>query len=237
MLARAGASSLGSSRAAVELTADKLRLAALWKKEGIPTPECRVVRPAEGLPDDIRYPAVLKPTDGAGALDTYLIPEASKWPAEARALPLALLQPLASGTPMSASFLVNDAGTPELIGLGWQRVERESGRFVYRGGTIPAPHGSEIALLRSAVEVIDGLRGFVGLDFVRDDETGRVTLLEINPRPTTSIVGLTRLLPPGAIARSWLRGRGVTVERSVDLAEFLEDCQPVTFLADGSIVS
>jgi hypothetical protein len=30
------------------------------------------------------------------------------------------------------------------------------------------------------------------------------TVLEINPRPTTSLVGLVHLLPPGALARAWL---------------------------------
>ena len=60
------------------------------------------------------------------------------------------------------------------------------------------------APLRAAVESIPGLRGFVGVDFIWDEGRRRATVLEINPRPTTSIVGLTRILPPGRLASAWI---------------------------------
>jgi predicted ATP-grasp superfamily ATP-dependent carboligase len=44
----------------------------------------------------------------------------------------------------------------------------------------------------------------VGVDYLWDDATGLATVLEINPRPTTSYVGLARWLSPGTLARAWL---------------------------------
>jgi hypothetical protein len=40
---------------------------------------------------------------------------------------------------------------------------------------------------------------------VWDDDARFATVLEINPRPTTSYVGLSRWLSPGTLAGAWLR--------------------------------
>jgi hypothetical protein len=42
------------------------------------------------------------------------------------------------------------------------------------------------------------------VDFLRAEGCHAAVVLEINPRPTTSVVGLCRLLPPGRLARAWL---------------------------------
>lgn len=235
-LERAGVTLLGSSSEAIELTGDKLRLAAHWTQRGIVTPECRIVRPAEGLPEDLSYPAVLKPVDGAGSVDTYLIPSAALLPEGALGMPQALLQPWVRGVPMSASFLVAVGGWPTLIGVGRQWVRLKEGRrFVYRGGTVPFPGAPEDPMLRRALSVVPGLRGFVGLDFLWDEEARRVTVLEINPRPTTSLVALVHRLPPGALARAWLDGGAGFDVGEEEVEHFLASQPPVTFSRDGRI--
>ena len=72
-LGRSGANLLGSTPGAIDLAADKLRLADHFARAGVPHPETRLVHPRSGLPRDAIYPAVLKPTDGAGAVDTLLV--------------------------------------------------------------------------------------------------------------------------------------------------------------------
>ena len=72
-LERAGARLLGSSPEAIELTGDKARLADWFGTHGIATPRTRTIVPADGLPGDWEYPAVLKPVDGAGSVDTYYL--------------------------------------------------------------------------------------------------------------------------------------------------------------------
>ena len=62
---------LGSLPHAIELTGDKERLCRWFEARGIATPRSRTIIPSEGLPADAEYPAVLKPVDGAGSVDTF----------------------------------------------------------------------------------------------------------------------------------------------------------------------
>jgi predicted ATP-grasp superfamily ATP-dependent carboligase len=204
-LREAGVRVLGSAPEAIALTGDKARLGAWLRARGIDTPPSWIVLPKAGLPPDAPYPAVLKPVDGAGCVDTFYLVDAPSLPPGARAMSRALLQPYLAGVPMSASFLVDGRGTAWLLGIGIQRIALRGGRFVYQGGILPAPSRAAEPQLRPTVAAIPGLRGFVGVDFVWDPEAQQATVLEINPRPTTSCVGLTRLLPPGRLAEAWLR--------------------------------
>jgi predicted ATP-grasp superfamily ATP-dependent carboligase len=235
-LAQRGGRSLGSTPEAVELTGDKYRLGAFLADRGIRTPAGRRVVPSRPLPDDVGYPAVLKPIDGAGSADAFLIRDPAIVPAEAKALDEALLQPFVPGVPSSASFLVGPDNQAHWIGIGRQRVEIEEGRFVYRGGILPDPEADPAPVLRQAVESIAGLRGFVGVDFLRDADQKIVTILEINPRPTTSYVGLARILPTGFLAQAWIDTvEGASELSAWPLAEMVRSHGPVTFDADGTI--
>ena len=95
--------------------------AARLEELSISTPPTRTIVPSAGLPSDTEYPAVLKPVDGAGSLDTFSLSDALSLPPAALAMPRAVLQPFVPGTPMSASFLVGPAGKAWLIGVGIQR--------------------------------------------------------------------------------------------------------------------
>jgi predicted ATP-grasp superfamily ATP-dependent carboligase len=235
-IAAAGGRSLGSTPAAIELAGHKLRLAAHLAEQGIATPPCRRVVPAAGLPADFPYPAVLKPIDGAGSVETYWVARPDACPDAARALAVAILQPFISGVPLSASFLVDDQGRARLIGVGRQAIVVREGRFGYRGGTVPAVWDRSNPLPRCAVESVAGLRGFVGVDFIQDQATGRATVLEINPRPTTSYVGLARLLSPGALAGAWLAAvGGRATGDGCDWAGWVHAQTPVTYTTDGSV--
>jgi predicted ATP-grasp superfamily ATP-dependent carboligase len=200
----AGARVLGSKAEAIELAADKARLAAWLRTRSIDTPPTRRIVPAVGLPADAHYPAVLKPVDGAGSVDTFYLADAQSLPTSARSMQVALLQPYVPGIPMSASFLVGDGGQSWLVGVGIQRMAIREGRFEYRGGMVPAPCRDALPQLLPAVDAVAGLRGFVGVDFIWDAVERHATILEINPRPTTSYIGLSQLVPPGLLARSWL---------------------------------
>lgn len=99
-----GGRSLGSTRDAIDLTADKVRLCADLAGIGVPTPASIRVVLREGLPRDVSYPAILKPIDGAGCADTLLLgtaddPLVSSYPRDS-----GLLQPLVHGEPRSADI-------------------------------------------------------------------------------------------------------------------------------------
>ncbi len=91
-----------------------------------------------GFPSSMRYPAVLKPVDGAGSVETFYLDGPGDLSESARRMPQALLQPFVPGEPMSASLLVSRTGRAWLIAFGRQRIELHDGRIEYHGGEIPA---------------------------------------------------------------------------------------------------
>lgn len=237
-LEQAGVRTLGCSAASIDLTGNKARLAEWLASRGIPTPRSRTVVPAEGLPENTSGPCVLKPIDGAGAIDTFLITEPADLPDSARRMPVALLQPFLPGTPMSASFLIDDASVAWLIAMGQQKIAIRGGRFHYEGGILPVPCWEAERVLQRAVASVTGLRGFVGVDFLWDASESKATVIEINPRPTTSYVALSRLLPPGYLAQSWLAACGepsCSRENLSTLAAIVHEQRPIVFNVDGQI--
>ena len=119
-------------------------------------------------------------------------------------------------------FSWTERGTAFLLGTGRQRVAIRDGRFGYQGGRIPVACPEAEGPAREAVESVPGLRGFVGVDFLWEPSRGEAVVLEINPRPTTSYVGLSRLMPPGHLARAWLAACGVPGFPAAGLAGLAE---------------
>ncbi len=197
----------------------------------IDTPATQIVKPGNGLPRDAHYPAVLKPIDGAGSTDTFFLEDATTMPDEARTLPAAVLQPFIPGTPMSASFLVGQSGRCWPIAVGVQHVLIRDGRFLYHGGTLPVACLEALPQVEPAVSAIAGLLGFVGVDFIWDQDRAHATIIEINPRPTTSIVALCRLLPPGRLSQAWLDACAGNEECACldGLVTLVHRSQPISF--------
>ncbi len=191
---------LGSDLDAIELCTDKARLADHLCSRGLRVPDHWIVNPGDPWPTGAPDQAVLKPIDGAGSLETRLV---NRSPRLEGFLRPRLLQSFHRGTPMSASFLVDARGRPFLVGIGTQRLLILDSELVYQGGMVPLGDPSWADAAARAVKSVPGLSGWVGVDFVRE-ESGECTILEINPRVTTSLVGLRSRLPSGTIANAWL---------------------------------
>jgi predicted ATP-grasp superfamily ATP-dependent carboligase len=194
----AGGRLLGPSSAAVRLTSDKLRLSHHLRAAGVPTPPC----------DAVRFPAVLKPRDGAGSQATFLVHNrgelarcadeaaAEGWRGEL------IIQPFVPGTAASVALLLGPGRCVPLLPAA-QHLS-DDGRFRYRGGRVPLDAGLReraVSLARRAVAAVPGLRGYVGVDLVLGDED---QVIEINPRLTTSYIGL-RALAETNLAEAMLR--------------------------------
>ena len=202
---------LGPSPAAVRLTADKLALAGHWRACGLATPEVFPLRPGATTP--VRFPAVLKPRDGAGSQATFLVRRQADltacfeqariegWEGEW------VVQPFVPGRPASVAFLTGPGETVPLLPAA-QRLSAD-GRFHYLGGSVPLPQPlarRAVSLARRAVDAVAGLQGYVGVDLVLgapEDGSGD-WLIELNPRVTTSYVGL-RALAKNNLAEAMLR--------------------------------
>jgi len=199
-LEKEGVPSLGASSEAVRLTGDKERLGQHWELEGIPTPACLSLAALAGeMPP---FPCVLKPRHGAGSQATFLLRDPTDLQ---RAYDQALsegaggdflLQPFIPGRPASAAFLLGPHGCLSLP-AAWQYLSTD-GRFHYLGGALPLPvdlNNRAATLARRSIESIPGLRGYVGVDLILGaaDDGSEDYAIEINPRLTTSYVGLRTL--------------------------------------------
>jgi predicted ATP-grasp superfamily ATP-dependent carboligase len=175
----------------IRLAADKHATCKTLAAAGVPVPHGRLLEPEEKLPVDFSYPAVLKPVDGAGSQDMLLVagphdePAPYAWPRR--------LERYMAGLAASVSVLCGAAGCVPLVPCK-QRIS-EDGRMRYLGGELPLTAGMAeraITLALRALEVLLPTNGYVGVDLVlgREPDGGEDFVIEINPRLTTSYVGL-----------------------------------------------
>jgi predicted ATP-grasp superfamily ATP-dependent carboligase len=195
-LADAGGRSLNAPVEFVRIAANKQRTAERLATAGVPAPAGRVIQPeAERLPADFPYPAVLKPLDGAGSQHTLLVhgpaDEPPPYPWRRR------LEQYVPGRPASVAALCGPAGRV-LLPPCWQTLS-DDGKFTYRGGALirePALAARARALAARVLDAMPPAHGYVGVDLVLGDalDGARDVAIEVNPRLTTSYVGLRAAL-------------------------------------------
>ena len=188
---------LGSQPAAIRLTGDKLATADFWRQRGVPHPPTQALEPTAFA--SFAPPWVMKPRFGAGSQATFLIRNQLDglrvWSPAFHECPDAefIVQQFVDGLAASVALLI---GAKETIALLPARQHLSNdGRFRYQGGSLPLPEPlaqRAAALALRAVAGIEGLQGCVGVDLVLGDD-GVDYAIEINPRITTSYIGLRRL--------------------------------------------
>jgi hypothetical protein len=109
-----------------------------------------------------------------------------------------IVQEFIEGTDVSVS-LISDGKNAIPISLNRQFVELKNDKGTYLGGSLPYESKYEeeaFEIAKKAVEAIDGLKGFVGVDLIinaDEKDVYSVYLLEINSRFTTPYVGLAKI--------------------------------------------
>lgn len=162
---------LGPDPDYVETAADKLRTLEILEGE-VPTPTLdppgsRVVKPRRGVSAD----GVRVTTEEPGE-DEFA-------------------QELVEGTHASVVLV---EGKP--VALSQQLVTLEDDRFVYRGNRVPLHHDlreEAFDAAETAAGALGAPGGIVGVDLVLGEEP---VVIEVNPRPTVSIVPLERVMRP-----------------------------------------
>lgn len=181
---------LGSRPGAVRVAGSKRAAAIYLRRHGVPVV---TTRPMDGAPPRSAAGWVVKSDDGAGCMDTRLFHdphELKAWCATREPGSPYVVQPYVPGIPASLSLLCHE-GTARILACNRQWVEVTDGAFRYRGSAVNAVWDRDGALCgigRAVAVALPGLWGYVGVDVVLT-ETGPV-VLEINPRLTTSYVGL-----------------------------------------------
>ena len=197
---------LGCDAASIALASSKRSTLMRLADAGITTPLA-----FEQAPEITRW--VVKPDDGAGAMDTRLhrSRDAAVNDAARRSGAAVVIEPWVEGQPMSLSMICSDAGCA-LLSINRQRLQIDAdGRLSFCGVEVNAlpllgtasvrsalsPADAQAATLhdlaRRVAQAIPGLRGFVGIDLVWHAQRGPV-VIEVNPRVTCAYVGLSHAL-------------------------------------------
>lgn len=166
---------LGSRSEAVRLTSDKL-LTYSHLKDLSPKTESSKGKTS------LDFPVIAKPRDGVSCEGVRWIEnedELEKIPPEF------IVQEYVRGTPMSASVLVGDE--IHILSINTQEIAD----FEYTGAKLPVNIKNTEEIVE-AVQKVPGLFGYVGVDFIMASDGPRI--IEINPRPTTPIIGINQAL-------------------------------------------
>jgi tyramine---L-glutamate ligase len=212
----AGVPVLGSSSSAVITAGNKSSCDRLFRAAGLPTPTTLAVEfaSAHQAAEQIGCPLIIKPVDGMGSEGVCRVDRLSEIAAILEMVRTVtsgdqiLLQRLAAGTPVSVSLLkTGERCLP--LSLNRQWIEGGS-QFRYLGSEVPFHHHAgerAMELACSAVRLIPGLGGYVGVDLVLEEDSAQ--LIEINPRLTTSYIGLRQVCAVNlaqAITETCLKG-------------------------------
>lgn len=225
----AGRRLLTSRPDGVQIAASKLATSRRLSQRGVPVVPSW--RPGALMPVDGDC-WVLKPDRGVGCVGARLIrgqrmladavaelPDFEDW----------VLQPYLGGQAASLSLLVGN-GQVELLGCNVQRIVLDDDQFILLGCEVNGLRCERRAyeqLGRAVVDALPGLWGYVGVDLSITD-AGPV-VLEVNPRLTTSYVGLGESLGcnVAALVIDLIRPRGGEPEArprprrvDVDLEQF-----------------
>jgi len=192
-----GISIIGSNSDAVMICSDKFRMYGALKGN-VPVIETERV-----FFDDIdEYGSfdnkkIVKPADGVSCSGVKVVGSKDEMKKAAASietnLPYFIVQDFIDGTSASVSLISNGKEAVPLS-LNFQDIEFSDHVISYNGGKVPLNHklaDESMKAAKTAVESIEGLKGYVGVDMILGDE---VHLVEINSRITTPYVALRNIL-------------------------------------------
>jgi tyramine---L-glutamate ligase len=190
----AGGRLLGPHPELISLAADKQRLCEHLANHGIPVPPGAIFRHGETLPHGIHLPAVVKPLDGCGAEGVRLVHDAASLSSYAQQREGFRIENYCPGVAASVAILggVNDH---RLLPACGQTIEQVENRLHYSGGYLPLEPSLTARAARLAETVADALTawvGYLGIDLILGPAASGSddVVIEVNPRLTTSYVGL-----------------------------------------------
>ncbi|MBP0588488.1 ATP-grasp domain-containing protein [Paraburkholderia sp. LEh10] len=199
---------MGCDAATLHIAGSKRRTARYLALAGIATPRAWSV----DAPLDPAHNAsawVVKPDDGAGAVDTHVFDDYRiaeyVFLRRAAAQEQVTLEEWISGDTLSLSLLCA-RGHAELLGINRQHIQTCNGRVAFEGLTanavaLSSPMGAMCKTLAARVaRALPGLAGFVGVDLVWHPHRGPV-VIEINPRVTCAYPALAGILDTNMAAR------------------------------------
>jgi predicted ATP-grasp superfamily ATP-dependent carboligase len=218
-----GTGSLNCSSKAISKVSDKAGFYEDMRKLGVSLPETKLFSVTDNLNDlkkavrdSLEFPVIFKSANGvscgglsvvrnetqvAGAVDKIKLESSGRH---------FIVQELIKGAAASVSVLsTGSAAVPFSLNRQDVAIEAPEASSRYNGGAVPFDHPLRTEAFDVAeriVKAVPGLKGYVGVDFVLTDDAAVV--IEVNPRLTTSYVGLRRIVdfnPAQAVVDAVLR--------------------------------
>ncbi|MEZ6120729.1 MAG: ATP-grasp domain-containing protein [Pirellulaceae bacterium] len=197
----------------VRITADKWLSFQTFQQAGIPTPptslgnkiDLSVVCGFQTIVQKLRW--------GAGSQAMSVIPFET-WTHQPSVGDNEIIQPWLPGRPASVSFLCGPNQRLALPAM-WQSIDGKS--FEYLGGSKIEEDELTDRAHRLASQALDALppaTGYVGVDLLLGATADDDYVVEVNPRLTTSYVGLRQLSTINLAWAMWKIAEGLTVSGS-----------------------
>ncbi len=228
---------ISPSSEVIKLAGDKQETAKRLQDAKVSTPQGIELQPEDKLPQDFDYPAVLKPTLGAGSEDTVIVnghldsPLAYAWPRR--------LETYVSGKAVSVSLLGSPSGEFVALPPTLQRLSTD-GHLEYLGGSLPLSKSladRAMNLAMQSVKILPNTVGYVGVDLIlgNDPDGNQDYAIEINPRLTTSYIGLRYAIEGNLLKRMIDISTNKTVDEVLADIPLRSPERGLSFDADGSV--
>lgn len=201
MLRAAGVDVIACSGDFLRVASDKAQTAKILHRAGVAHPPYVTTtdrRLRKRMADSDRF--VLKPRDGCGTqqIETF----ESLEDAQARLTEELILQAWMPGRPVSIALVASGKTRTFLPAVAQEITD---GSCHYSGGCGPLDDDSQRRATALAARAIEALpprpRGFVGVDMILGKRPSEDCVIEINPRLTTSYVGLRWIIHGNLAAR------------------------------------
>jgi predicted ATP-grasp superfamily ATP-dependent carboligase len=202
-----GGTSLNCTTDAIKRVSNKMAAQETMKKRGLQVPETVLldinekIENIKRLAKDFGYPLIFKPLDGVSCSGLSLIKSEGEISGAVKKVTREsmskqfIVQKFIMGKACSACVISNgDKSKAVTLNQQFVTLASPNDESGYYGGAVPFNHSLEKKALKTAeraVEVVSGLKGYVGVDMILTEKD--TVLLEVNPRLTTSYVGLRRV--------------------------------------------
>jgi predicted ATP-grasp superfamily ATP-dependent carboligase len=223
LVEQTNAASLNCSASAIEKVSNKAGFYDLLRKRGVPMPETltfnvldNIAEIKKAIQGGLNFPLIFKPSDGVSCCGLSVVRNeaqvsdaANKIKRESSSKQF-LVQELIAGAAASVClFCIGRKAVPVSLNHQDVVIETPEACSSFSGGSVPFDNPLQVETFEKAKEIVElfpNLRGYVGLDFVLTEDAAVV--LEVNPRLTTSYVGLRAVAnfnPAQAIVTSVLK--------------------------------
>ncbi len=213
----------------IALASDKCATANWLRDAGIPVPETARCRTLDQVPRTITWPAVLKPIHGAGSQGVRYV-DSRQAASILSGCQEFCLQQYATGKPASVAAICGPV-QQMLLPPCWQHLDSRS--FAYLSGSRinePAYVKRASDLAERVLASLPDPRGYLGIDLILGPREDGSTdfVIEVNPRLTTSYIGLRAMTPQNLAAAMLNVCAGIPVTLSFPIG-------PLEFRPDGQI--